>query len=269
MWSMTTRTAALGYDWHLFLSTPEPDLSRGMHDLNSGYATLYNRRHRRFGALFQGRFKSILVQDEGYGWTLSRYVHLNPVRAGAAQRPHQYRWSSYRDYLDPKHAPSWLDWQTVLGEIGTNLKQSRSEYTRFVEAGVGAKLDSPLAGVVGGVLLGAASWVERMKEQIASHPGPPEVPARRRLVKRPLLVEVEAAVCDAWGVAVEDVRRVRRHGNEARVAALHGLTHGLGDCGGRDGERRWERRWGQGEAMGSGLDFYLFSGSEQNTLQLA
>ena len=199
--------------WHLFLSTPEPDLSRGMHDLNSGYATLYNRRHRRFGALFQGRFKSILVQDEGYGWTLSRYVHLNPVRAGAAQRPHQYRWSSYRDYLDPKHAPSWLDWQTVLGEIGTNLKQSRSEYTRFVEAGVGAKLDSPLAGVVGGVLLGAASWVERMKEQIASHPGPPEVPARRRLVKRPLLAEVVAAVCDAWGVAVDDVRRVRRHGS--------------------------------------------------------
>jgi len=52
-----------------------------MHDLNSGYARLFNRTHRHVGALFQGRFKGILVKDESQGWELSRYVHLNPVRA--------------------------------------------------------------------------------------------------------------------------------------------------------------------------------------------
>jgi hypothetical protein len=63
-----------------------------MHDLNAGYATMLNRRHRRSGALPQGRFKAILVQEEGYAWALSRYVHLNPVRAGAVERPEQYPW---------------------------------------------------------------------------------------------------------------------------------------------------------------------------------
>jgi putative transposase len=97
-----------------------------MHDLNSGYATHYNRTYRRYGSLFQGRFKAILVQEEGYGWTLSRYVHLNPVRAGAAERPENYRWSSYRDYLNPKDSPAWLEWETVLGEIGADQQESRA-----------------------------------------------------------------------------------------------------------------------------------------------
>ena len=207
--------------WHLFLMTPEPNLSRGMHDLNSGYATLYNRRHRRHGALFQGRFKAILVEDEGYGWTLSRYIHLNPVRAGAAERPAQYRWTSYRDYLDPKGAASWLDWQTVLGEIGQSLKQSRTQYVRFVEAGVGSKMESPLAGAVAGVLLGSASWVERMKQRIGSAPPRQGVPARRRLALRPTIQDVSSAVCAAWGVESKGLEVARRHGNEARVAALY------------------------------------------------
>ena len=156
--------------WHLFLATPEPNLSRGMHDLNSGYATLYNRRYRRYGALFQGRFKAIVVQEEGYGWTLSRYVHLNPVRAGAVERPDQYRWSSYRHYLDPKDAPSWLDWETVLEEIGSDPAQSRRQYIRFVESALAGPIESPLAGVVGGVLLGSKAWVDRMKLRVEGRP---------------------------------------------------------------------------------------------------
>jgi REP-associated tyrosine transposase len=207
--------------WHLFLMTPHPNLSRGMHDLNSGYATLYNRRHRRAGALLQGRFKAILVQEEGYGWTLSRYIHLNPVRARAADSPAQYPWTSYRYYLDPRGAPDWLDWQTVLGEIGQSLTQSRSQYVRFVESGIGSKLKSPLAEAVGGVLLGSPSWVARMKQRIGLAPAQREVPARRRLARRPTLDDVLVAVCAAWGVEAESLQRARRHGNEARTAALY------------------------------------------------
>jgi hypothetical protein len=76
----------------------------------------------------KGRFQAILVQEDGYTWTLSRDVHLNPVRAGAVERPEQYPWSSYRNDLSPKGTPRWLDWETVLGEIGTNVVQSRREY---------------------------------------------------------------------------------------------------------------------------------------------
>jgi putative transposase len=82
--------------FHLFLQTPEANLSPGMQDLNSGYATWFNRRHRRSGALFQGRFKGILVEDESYCSALSRYIHLNPVRAKMVKRPEDHPWSSYQ-----------------------------------------------------------------------------------------------------------------------------------------------------------------------------
>jgi putative transposase len=210
--------------WHLFLSTLEPNLSRGMHDLNSDYATLFNRRHRRRGALFQGRFKAILVQEECYAWTLSRYVHLNPVRAGAVARPEQYRWSSYRDYQNPKEAPSWLAWETVLGTIGKDVARSRREYIRFVESGIErGKVDSPLAAVMGGVLLGSESWVERMRPRIQA--GPPQAqaddPARRVLALRPTLAQVEEAVCAACGAEPDQLSALRRRGNEARMAAVY------------------------------------------------
>jgi putative transposase len=64
----------------------------------SGYASSFNRRHRRCGALFQGRFKAVLVEDESHALELTRYIHLNPVRAGIVERPEQYPWSSYQDF---------------------------------------------------------------------------------------------------------------------------------------------------------------------------
>jgi REP element-mobilizing transposase RayT len=208
--------------WHLFVSTPEPNLSRGMHDLSSGYATVFNRRHRRSGALFQGRFKAILVQEEGYAWVLSRYVHLNPVRAAIVKRPHQYRWSSYRDYVDSRNAPAWLDWHAVLGQISTNRALSRQEYIRFVEAGLGRDIGpSPLDAVIAGSLLGSPSWVDQMKARLGSLPAEDGVPARRLLRLRPTLSQVETAVCGAWGAERSVLSAVRRRGNDARMAAVY------------------------------------------------
>src|SRR5271166_2699933 len=66
--------------FHLLVRTPRPNLSRGMQHLTSGYANWCSRRHRRPGHTFQGRFKSELIEDESYFWTVSRYIHLNPVR---------------------------------------------------------------------------------------------------------------------------------------------------------------------------------------------
>ncbi len=86
--------ALMNNHYHLFLRVPHADLSQGMHDLNSAYVSVYNRRHQRCGPLLQGRFKGILVQNKYHYWELSRYVHLNPVRAGLAIFPEKYPWSS-------------------------------------------------------------------------------------------------------------------------------------------------------------------------------
>ncbi|MDB5339319.1 MAG: hypothetical protein JWN70_4938, partial [Planctomycetaceae bacterium] len=97
--------ALLGKHFHIYLRTPEPNLSEGMRDLNGGYASLFNQLHEREGTLYQGRFKSILIENESHAWELSRYVHLNPYRAGLTLNPFDYQWSSYHFYLDGSQAP--------------------------------------------------------------------------------------------------------------------------------------------------------------------
>ncbi|MEJ2696952.1 MAG: transposase [Candidatus Sulfobium sp.] len=82
--------------YHLIIETPDGNLSQGMRQLNGVYTQLFNRRHHRVGHLFQGRFKTILIEKEGYLLEVSRYVVLNPVRAKAVERPEHWKWSSYR-----------------------------------------------------------------------------------------------------------------------------------------------------------------------------
>jgi putative transposase len=94
--------------YHLFLRTPEPNLSRAMHMLNQLYAEYFNWRHRRVGHLFQGRFKAFLVDSEEYFREVARYVVLNPVRAGMRKTPGGYKWSSYRATAGLEEAPEWL-----------------------------------------------------------------------------------------------------------------------------------------------------------------
>lgn len=80
---------------HLFVETPEPNLSAGMHLFSGSYTGYFNLRHRRVGHLFQGRFKAQLIEEEGYYLEISRYIHLNALRAKLVSRLQEWRWSSY------------------------------------------------------------------------------------------------------------------------------------------------------------------------------
>ncbi len=225
---VATRCGWRGFAWvlmsnhfHLYLRTPQPNLSAGMHDLNSGYASYFNRRYGRCGALLQGRFKAVLVEDESHALELSRYVHLNPVRARLVERPDEYGWSSYRDYLGSRQAPAWLDWETVLGELAKDRSRARRAYRRFVEAGGSQSPASPLEAVVGGMFLGSGAWVDRWRRRLALKPLREGVPAHRQLAWRPTLADVVAAVSEAFDVEPAEVLVSRRHGNEARSAAIY------------------------------------------------
>lgn len=85
----------MGNHYHLIIETAEGNLSRAMHYINSSYTTYSNIKRKRSGHLFQGRFKAILVDKDSYLLELSRYVHLNPVRAKMAAMPADYPYSSY------------------------------------------------------------------------------------------------------------------------------------------------------------------------------
>jgi len=80
----------MGNHYHLLLETPRGNLSKVLHHINGAYTTYFNIKRGRFGHLFQGRFKGILVEKDAYCKELSRYIHLNPVRAGMVKSPSEY-----------------------------------------------------------------------------------------------------------------------------------------------------------------------------------
>lgn len=103
--------------FHLMVSTPKGNLSEFMRHFNISYTAAFNRRHRRVGHLYQGRYKAIVIDRDNYLLELSRYVHLNPVRVRPlrerdfpAQVRHleKYRWSSLGGYLDVQRKESWV-----------------------------------------------------------------------------------------------------------------------------------------------------------------
>ncbi len=130
---------------HLVLGTPRANLSRFMQRLETAYTVYFNRRHRRCGHLFQGRFGSALVQEDEYLLKLSRYVHLNPVFTEAARKlPFQervrilrsYPWSSYRGYIGQVRQESSVDYSSIWVMVEPRPARQMEVYRRFVEAGI-------------------------------------------------------------------------------------------------------------------------------------
>ena len=140
--------------YHLLVETPCGNLSRGLGWLQTTYTIRFNRRHRRSGHLFQGRFKAHLVEADSYAMELLRYLHLNPVRPRDKTAPvpregrrtlREYPWSSHRAYLGKAAAPPWLctDW---LSFFGRKRQEAQKDYARFVDDAFGAVAENPGCG---------------------------------------------------------------------------------------------------------------------------
>lgn len=167
--------------YHLLVETPKPNLSQGMRQLNGVYTQAYNRRHRRVGHLFQGRFKAILVEKEAHLLELCRYVVLNPVRAKVVTHPRRWAWSSYRATAGETPGSGWLTTEWVLGQFGQRLRVAQEKYRAFVAEGIGGP--RPWEHVRGQIYLGG-------EEFVAQHqPGRliQEVPRRQTQAYRPSL----------------------------------------------------------------------------------
>ena len=213
--------ALMNNHYHLFLQTPEPNLSRGMHDLNSAYATFFNVRHQRSGHLFQGRFKAFIIEDEGYWDSVSCYVHLNPVRAALVAKPQDWRWSSYPGYHWLSQRLGWIDYARVLDDFGGDNDLGRRRYRDFIVAELARQLDSPFAKAKYGLILGSDRFVERIREKLRRQPDDPEVPPLARMRLRPDLPAVIAAVAEHYRCDPDGWRPGRRSGDLARAVAAY------------------------------------------------
>jgi REP element-mobilizing transposase RayT len=155
--------------YHLLVETPLPNLSRGMKKINGTYAQGFNARYTRVGHLFQDRFHSILVDRDDYLLILSRYIVLNPVRAGIADAPEEWIWSSYRPTIGMGPRPRFLTCEHVLGYFGESREKARRRYASFVTGNLEQK--SPWGNLLGGVILGSEAFLSRTREQVTEREG--------------------------------------------------------------------------------------------------
>jgi REP element-mobilizing transposase RayT len=204
----------MGNHYHLLLETPTPSLSRGMRQLNGLYTQRFNRRHGRVGHVLQGRYGAILVERETYLLELVRYLALNPIRAGIASRPEDWRWSSYRAHAGFAAAPSWLCVDAILERFGDDPAQAPVNYRLFVASGLG--LVAPWSALRGQVLLGSELFTERLRALLEARPISAEVPRKARLAARPAL--------EALLPSSESPDRERRNAAIADAYLKHGYT---------------------------------------------
>ncbi|MBN1663702.1 MAG: transposase [Deltaproteobacteria bacterium] len=178
--------------YHLLLETAEGNLPEIMHHINGAYTTYFNIKHQRAGHLFQGRYKAVLVDADEYAQELSRYIHLNPVRAGAAARPEAYAWSSYQDYIGMRPSPEWLRRDFILGFYAGTIDAKIDRYRKFVGESTGQATRSPFTNVKYSAILGNSSFIKTVKEKHIGDRNPGRnVPALRELASRPSIMEIE------------------------------------------------------------------------------
>ena len=144
--------------FHLLVRTGKHSLSDSMRKLLTGYVVNYNRRYKRYGHLFQNRYKSILCEDDPYLLELTRYIHLNPLRAGVVKDMRElrrYEQCGHSAIVGTINRP-WQDRETILAYFGKKRRPAIEKYEKFVEDGIKAGNRPDLVG--GGLIRSLGGW---------------------------------------------------------------------------------------------------------------
>jgi len=153
---------------HLLVEVEEFPLSRIMQVLQFRYTRYFNKRYRKVGHLFQGRYRAILCDKDQYLLELTRYIHLNPVRAGIVEAPEKYLWTSHLIYLGQGKSPL-VDSAFVLRQFGRSRSQARRRYRQFIQEGLTEVHQEKYYKVKDQRYLGEDEFVEGIEGQKKSH----------------------------------------------------------------------------------------------------
>ena len=206
---------------HALIQTPHANLCGGMQHWLSGYANWYAKRNRRSGHLFQGRYKAFPVEDEGYYWNLSRYIHLNPCNGGKplATTPEAYRYSSYPGYARKSQRVDWIAyddhhryWSGLNGG-----KDPAAAYRKYVKEGLNQRIDPKVDRLKDWVYGGE----DFLKQMLALAAGANQAKDRRRLRRSRVITvdDVLAATAQEYGVTAEQYCGFRSDAGGRDVAA--------------------------------------------------
>jgi putative transposase len=233
----------MGNHFHLVVTTPKPNLSTWMHQLKTAYTVYFNRRHGMVGHLFEGRFKSIVVEAESYLLELSRYLHLNPIRGetSRAETPEERRellrsftWSSYRGYAGFVKAKRFVRSKAIEGAFKSFTGQDWNpvHYRRWVEEGLLRELDDPFEAVKWQQVLGREGFLQEIKDRWNQREVKPQLYGQKRAWSSALGAEdILKKVGKYFRVKPSDILDRGRRDNLARRCAmvlcwdLTGMSH--------------------------------------------
>ena len=185
--------------WHLLVHTLEPELSVAMQRLNGVYTQRFNRRNGYDGALFRGRFHSVLIDSETYLARVVGYIHRNPLEAGMVDRIGDYPWSSFPCFIGDAAAPPWLSsrWQQVTG-IRTRQAVLESTIRTDHELAEFYSVDRQAP------ILGSPAFVnDHLSKAVLTSETEGHAASARN---RPTPQEIDLAVAEALGVSCEHLR---------------------------------------------------------------
>jgi len=211
--------------FHLLVETPDSTLSQGMRQLNGVYTQAFNRKHKRVGHLFQGRFKGILVSEEGHLIEMLRYIVLNPVRAKLCRSAGQWRWSSYRATVGQTRAPAWLNTRRTISLFSRSSRaEGRRKYAKFVHSARDVEYQ-PWEQLRGQIYLGDDEFAKTMQDRIEKSANDVEIPRPQRNPGRPGLQRMVTVACKIAGVPAESLTRQHRSDARLMVALLGRQFH--------------------------------------------
>ncbi len=211
--------------FHLLVETPQGNLSEFMRHFNISFTAYFNKRHKRTGHLYQGRYKSVLVERESFLTMVSRYIHLNPVRIKALQGAsaedlmeylRRYPWSSLNGYVEEnaKNERVTVCHELVLGEYGGRNQGGRLAYRRQILMDLTENLDIK-DKIIGQSIIGTESFARWVKNSFLPQGKDRELPAVRKVSSSLARDEILSAIIAETGV---DFDQLKRRGVERQIA---------------------------------------------------
>jgi len=199
--------------YHLLVETPDANLSKGMRQLNGTFTQAINRKHKRVGHLFQGRYKAVLVDRDAYLLELNRYIVLNPIRAKMVQNPGDWPWSNWHAVMGKMASPEWLATEALLSMFGKKRKTAREKYEAFVQQGKGVLVWDKLSNQI---FLGSDDFVKAHLALLNENDELSDIPKKQRRGK---------------AQSLEEFRQHADTRNEAIVAAYRSGSYTLKEIG--------------------------------------
>jgi len=211
--------------YHILIQTPDANLSRFMRHVDGVYTQRFNRSHQYDGQLFRGRYKSILIDADGYLLQLVRYIHRNPLQASLVNKLEAYKWSSHKGYLSDSKKWNWLYKDFILSMLTKNKRQQRRVYKQFIAKENSEEICLIFERKKLPSVLGSERFVDWVKDRFFHQKSHEEIPESRSLA--PDREKIKQVVCKEYHVSEEDLLKSKRGiFNEPRNVAIY-LTRRL------------------------------------------